>query len=86
MTPATIPGSVRLKDACELICLSLAPTFMPQTTEVEGFELVPQFKLNDPLIYQIGIALITTPESKGAGDRLYTEAMATAISAHLLQH
>lgn len=85
LTPANTPVSVRLKDACELICLSVEPALMTQVTEAEGFELVPQFKLNDPLIYQIGMALITF-ESKGVGDRLYTEAMATAISAHLLQH
>lgn len=85
LTPANTPVSVRLNDACELICLSLEPALIFQMTEFEGFELVPQFKLNDPLIYQIGMAL-TTFESKGVGDRLYTEAMATAMSAHLLQH
>lgn len=85
LTPATVPVSVRLKGACELICLSLEPAFMTRIMEVEEFELIPQFKLNDPLIYQIGVALITL-ESKGACDRLYTEAMATAIFAHLLQH
>lgn len=85
LTPANTPVSVRLKDACELICLSLEPALMTQITEFDGFELVPQFKLNDPLIYQIGMALINF-ESKGVGDRLYTEAMATAMSAHLLQH
>ncbi|MBW4665752.1 MAG: AraC family transcriptional regulator [Chroococcus sp. CMT-3BRIN-NPC107] len=86
LTPAHTPVSVRLKDACELICLSLEPALMTQITEFEDFELVPQFKLNDPLLYQIGMALKTTLEFTGKCDRLYTEAMATAISAHLLQH
>lgn len=56
-----------------------------EVTNVDSFELVPQFKLNDPLIYQIGIALKVNLESQGVCDRLYTESMAMAISTHLLQ-
>lgn len=38
------------------------------------------------LIYQIGIALKANLESESVYNRLYTESMATALSAHLLQH
>ncbi|MBD2771358.1 helix-turn-helix domain-containing protein [Iningainema tapete] len=90
LTPATAPVSVRLQDSCELICLYLEPTFMTRITaevaDVDRLEVVPQFKLNDPLIYQIGIALKVKLESKGVCDRLYAESMATAISAHLVQY
>ena len=89
MTPATAPVSVQLKDASELFCLYLDPAFMrkiaAEVVNVDSFELVPQFKLNDPLIYQIGLALKANLESQGVCDRLYIESMATAISAHLLQ-
>jgi AraC family transcriptional regulator len=90
LTPATAPVSVRLHDSSELICLYLEPTFMTRITaevaDVDSIEVVPQFKLNDPLIYQIGVALKAKLESKGVWDRLYTESMATAISAHIVQY
>ena len=104
LTPATAPVSVRLQDASEIISLYLEPTFIQritaELTDADSFELVPQFKLNDPLIYQIGVALKANLElaqssrrkrfrrnfeSTGVCDRLYTESMATAMSAHLLQ-
>lgn len=90
LTPATAPVSVRLHDACEIIQLYLEPALMirlmADVSNVDGLELMPQFKLNDPLIYQIGITLKTKLETTGVWDRLYTEAMAMAISAQLIQH
>lgn len=90
LTPATAPVLVRLQEASEFISLYLEPTFMRQiVAEVfnpDRIEIVPQFKLNDPLIYQIGIALKANLESESVYNRLYTESMATALSAHLLQH
>lgn len=49
-------------------------------------ELVPQFKLDDPLIYQIGIALKANLETEHICNRLYAESMAIALSAHLLRY
>lgn len=90
LIPATAPVLVRLQDASEFISLHLEPAFMKkiaaEMTDPERLELVPQFKLNDPLIHQIGIALKANLESENICDRLYTESMATALSAHLLQH
>lgn len=90
LTPATTPVSVRLKDASEFIALHLEPTFMKkiaaEVVNPDRLEVVSQFKLNDPLIYQIGIALKASLESESVCNRLYTESMATALSAHLLQH
>ncbi|MBN3906547.1 MAG: helix-turn-helix transcriptional regulator [Nostoc sp. NMS1] len=90
LTPATTPVSVRLQDASEWIALHLEPTFIEQiadeVADPDRLDIIPQFKLNDPLIYQIGIALKVNLESENAYGRLYTESMATALSAHLLQH
>lgn len=89
LTPATAPVSVRLHDACEVMGLYLEPALITRLTAdvagVNGLDLVPQFKLNDPLIYQIGIALKTKLETNGVWDRLYAESMAMAISAQLIQ-
>ena len=77
LTPATI----RLQEPCELIGLHIKPAFLAQLTA----ELVLQFKFNEPLIYQIAIALKTQFWSSEEWQRLYIESMATAISAYLLQ-
>jgi AraC family transcriptional regulator len=90
LTPATAPVSVRLQDSGEWIALHLEPMFIEQiaaeVADPDRIEIIPQFKLNDSLIYQIGIALKVNLESENARSRLYTESMATALSAHLLQH
>jgi AraC family transcriptional regulator len=90
LTPATAPVSVRLEDASEWIALHLEPKFIEQiaaeVVDPNRLEIIPQFKLNDPLISQIGIALKVNLQSENGCDRLYTESMATALSAHLLQH
>jgi AraC family transcriptional regulator len=90
LIPANAPALVRLQDASEFISLHLEPTFLRQITaevvDSDRLEVVPQFKLNDPLIYQIGMALKANIESESVYNRLYTESMATALSAHLLQH
>jgi AraC family transcriptional regulator len=90
LTPATTPVSVRLHDACEVMHLYLEPTLMAQLTaevaDIDNLELIPQFKLNDSLIYQIGVALKAKLELGGVCDRLYTESMAMAISAHLINY
>jgi AraC family transcriptional regulator len=90
LTPATAPVSVRLEDSSEWIALHLEPKFIEQiaaeVVDPNRLEIIPQFKLNDPLIYQIGIALKVNLQSENGCDRLYTESMATALSAHLLQH
>jgi AraC family transcriptional regulator len=90
LVPATAPVLVRLQDASEFISLHLEPTFLRQiaaeVVDPDRLEVVPQFKLNDPIIYQIGMALKANIESESGYNRLYTESMATALSAHLLQH
>ena len=90
LIPATAPVLVRLHKASKLITLSLEPEFMSriaaELVDPDRLEIIPQFKLNDPLIYQIGLALKANLESGSTSSRLYTESMATALSAHLLQH
>ena len=90
LTPASTPVSVRLHDACEVMHLYLEPALMAQlmveVADIDGLELIPQFKLDDSLIYQIGIALKAKFEGDGLCDRLYTESMAMAISVHLIHY
>ncbi|MBD2079930.1 AraC family transcriptional regulator [Leptolyngbya sp. FACHB-17] len=49
-------------------------------------ELLPQFALNDPLVYHIGLSLKTVLERDGTASRLYAESLSNALIVHLLQH
>jgi AraC family transcriptional regulator len=48
-------------------------------------KIVPQDKLQDPLVYQIGLALKTELQVNGTVNNLYTESMINALLVHLLR-
>ena len=48
-------------------------------------QLKSHFRLRDPLIQQMGLALKTELEIAGKDSKLYADSMATALGAHLLQ-
>ncbi len=48
-------------------------------------KLESHFRLRDPLIQQMGLALKTELEIAGKDSKLYADSMATALGAHLLQ-
>lgn len=54
--------------------------------ETDCVELVPQFAIQDQLIYQIGLALQVELQSQGSNGRLYAETMTNALAVHLLRH
>lgn len=90
IVPAHQDGLQALCDrGAEFINLYLEPQTLArvayESVEADSFELVPQYKIKDPLIQQIGLALKTELEVGGADSRLYAESMATALSAHLFQ-
>lgn len=90
ITPAGTPVAVRFNNPCEFALLHLEPTFinraLSELVDIDDLEVVPQFKLCDPLIYQIGVALKAELESGGLGSRLYAESAATFLTTHLLRH
>ncbi|MDV2993049.1 MAG: HTH-type transcriptional activator RhaR [Chroococcidiopsis sp. SAG 2025] len=59
--------------------------FVSTFYESANVEIIPQFKLRDPLIQQIGLALKSELELEGLSDRLYAESMANALAVHLLK-
>jgi AraC family transcriptional regulator len=75
-TPAQTPLAVRIEEPCEIVAIHIEPTFFAQSfaemADAQNLELVPLFKLRDPLIYQMMIALKEQVEaSEGAWSRLY---------------
>jgi AraC family transcriptional regulator len=76
------------------VCLSLdfAPSLFEQTVAEMGrhdpthVEIVKQFNLHDPLIEQIGLALVAELAAGGVAGRLYAESLARTLVLHLLRH
>ncbi len=89
VTPANIGTRARWNKSLNVIFLGFEPIVFNRTIyefDTDKIELVPQFAISDPLIYQIGLTLKSTLENHGAGSRLYAETMANAASVHLLHH
>ncbi|MBD3887225.1 helix-turn-helix transcriptional regulator [Phormidium tenue FACHB-886] len=86
--PATAPHKMRWNGQGDFTVLMLDPLHLARTAyesvDADRFEMIPQFAMFDPLIYQIGLALKSEVKS-GVNDRLYTESLTTMLSAHLLQ-
>ena len=78
---------VQIDREVEIIELFLEPEILTQAIGEKAveIELLPQLKLRDPLIEQMGLALKTELEKGGADSKFYAESMSTALSAHLLR-
>jgi AraC family transcriptional regulator len=57
----------------------------PELNSATHAEIMPQFKVRDPLIHQMGLALLAELSSDGLGSSLYAESIATILSVHLLR-
>ncbi len=71
-----------------LLELFIDPAFITriacESVNTDNIELVPQWHIRDPLIENIGLALVTELELNGTESKFYAESMATALSMHLL--
>ncbi|MDJ0690750.1 MAG: AraC family transcriptional regulator [Xenococcaceae cyanobacterium MO_188.B32] len=80
---------VQIDRVVPLIELFLAPETLNnscyEAVKSQKVELSPQFKLRDPLIEQMGLALKTELEIGGIDSQAYANSMATALSMHLLR-
>lgn len=90
ITPANIGTRACWNKSIDVIFIGFEPIVFNRTIyeslNTDKIELVPQFAISDPLIYQIGLTLKSTLENYGDGSRLYAETMANALAVHLLQH
>ncbi len=73
-----------------LVIVGLEPTGFAQTVyetlDRDRIGLIPHFATQDPLVYQIGLALKRALENPASTNRLYAETMINALTIHLLQH
>ena len=56
-----------------------------EAVDADRVEIIPQVKIKDTLIQQIGLELLNELRWGGGDSSLYADSMATALSAHLLQ-
>jgi AraC family transcriptional regulator len=96
--PADVSYRVAWDRPQELLMVGFDPALIQQTilelNDCEKWELAtncsleifPKTKLNDPLIYQIGLALKNELNTNDSIDRLYTESLTNALLVHLLRH
>lgn len=95
--PAEISHRVIWDRSIEFLIIGFDSSLIQQTilelNDIEGpkkhtncqLEIVPQDKLHDPLIYQIGLALKTEFQLNGLLNHLYAESMVKALLVHLLR-
>jgi AraC family transcriptional regulator len=88
--PAHHAHKMRWQGEMEFTHLYLDPLFMQQvvseSTKGRPIELLPQFKISDPLIHSIGTALISELKENKERSRLYAETAASMLCVHLLQN
>jgi len=89
VVPARLPNKESWDRTTEYVAVRLEPELVAQTVDesadANDVELVPAFGARDALVQHMLLALLAEVRTGGA-DRLYAEAMATALSAHLLKH
>ena len=80
---------VQIDRVVPLIELFLAPETLNnscyEAVKSSNVQLSPQYRLRDPLIEQMGLALKTELEKGGVDSQAYADSMATALSMHLLR-
>ena len=77
---------VRTDRDVPLIDLFLPPDVLFEAVGDTAIQLRSHFKIQDPLIQQMALALKTELAIAGEDSRLYADSMATALGVHLLRH
>jgi AraC family transcriptional regulator len=88
--PAHLPNWERWYGTAEYIALRLEPELVVRATEqsleASRVEIIPHFRIRDPLMQQMGLALLAEVKTGEVMSRLYAESMATTLAVHLLRH
>ncbi|MEM6399096.1 MAG: AraC family transcriptional regulator [Cyanobacteria bacterium P01_D01_bin.116] len=88
--PANVIQTMNWDNTIEFINLSLEPKFLENCADESNYsnniEILPQFAIEDPVIYSLGLALKTEINSDNDGSLVYAESAATMLAAHILRH
>jgi AraC family transcriptional regulator len=92
LSPGQQPVHWRLEDATDALIISIHPDalgrIVRETTGADpaAVHIIGQPRLSDPLIPQIGLALLAELEGPGLGERLYVDSLVNTLTLHLLRH
>jgi AraC family transcriptional regulator len=82
--------SARIESEAEHLALYLEPSLVLRAASESrahaGVEVVERCSQHDPVISNIGMALLAELDSDGLSGRLYAESLANLLAVHLLRH
>lgn len=88
--PAQMIQRMNWDKEIEFINLSLEPKLLMNCADKcinsNNLEILPQFAIEDSVIYSLGLALKREIESDNSGSLLYAESAATMLAVHILRH
>lgn len=90
--PSGLPFSARLGGDTEQLAIYLEPALVTRAAEESSagagrsVEVVEGCSQSDPVVKNVGLALLAELESEGPGGRLYAESLANVLAVHLLRH
>jgi AraC family transcriptional regulator len=90
LLPSRLEHRARLEGTSEHLALYLDPTMIDRAASdarLKGrIELVERYLRKDPVISNVGLALLAELDSEGLSGRLYAESLANVLAVHLLRH
>ncbi|MGL5944030.1 MAG: helix-turn-helix domain-containing protein [Waterburya sp.] len=90
ITPPYLHRKLFWDTDAEFLLLRLEPKLfasaVSESVNANHIQIVPQLKICDPLIQQIGLTLKAELELDGLSDRLYAESMANALAVHVMRY
>lgn len=90
LVPSGQPVSIDWSDYSECLTIAVEPGLVNRAASESAYagqvELKEIYDQNDPLIWQIGLALLAESEAKEPVGRLYAESLASTLAFHLFRH
>ncbi|MBL8203048.1 MAG: helix-turn-helix transcriptional regulator [Blastocatellia bacterium] len=90
LVPSGQPVSIDWSDYSECLTIAVEPGLVNRAASESAYagqvELKEIYDQSDPLIWQIGLALLAESEAKEPVGRLYAESLASTLAFHLLRH
>lgn len=90
LVPSGQPVSIDWTDRAECLTLAIEPTLItrvaPELTHSHQLELKEVYDKNDPLIWQIGLALLRESQAAAPFGSLYAESLTQSLAFHLFRH
>ncbi|MDJ0589959.1 MAG: hypothetical protein QNJ72_08180 [Pleurocapsa sp. MO_226.B13] len=87
--PAGLTQKLSWDKQAEIIQLDIQPEFITQACQdwlAAEIEIIPQFRIRDPLIQQVALTLLKELQDNPDKNQLYLDSLSTTLCLHLLRH